>query len=202
MDEQRKTRGGVWIPIAGWWWWGRAVEAHSTGPQIALTHGDTPSVFGILHSATVKVLRTAHPHLGWTAALGEKRFASIFLGHQCCWLHLGMQEFRVVYYFIIRFQVADQSFMDLCGHFKDANIPKRWPKHYKITSQNAFHISHPIAQHNQITHHNLIAFGIFYPRQAPKVSATRQHCHISRWNTRKVLTASGGRGRREKLIRH
>lgn len=87
MDEQRKTRGGVWIPVAGWWWWwwlGGAVEAHSTGPQIALTHADTPSVFGILHSATVKVLQTAHPRLGRTAALGEKRFASVFLGHQGC----------------------------------------------------------------------------------------------------------------------
>lgn len=52
--------------------------------QIALTHPDNPAVFGILRAAKVKVLQAADPHLGRAAALGEKGFASMFLGHQGC----------------------------------------------------------------------------------------------------------------------
>lgn len=59
-------------------------QVESAGPQITRTHANTPAVCGILRAAKVKVLQTTNPRLGRAAALGEKEFASMFLGHQVC----------------------------------------------------------------------------------------------------------------------
>lgn len=207
MDEQRKTQGGVWIPIAGWWWW--------------CWWGDA------LHWPADRADPRRHPECVWNSAFSNSQSAA-----NCSSTSGGdgstrRKEIRLRVFGATRvvdciqecknsglcitllsdFRTQISLLCTCVGILKmltyqnvDPNITKLLC--IQIRSQNAFHISHPIAQNNLITHHNLIAFGISYPRQAPKVSATRQHCHISRWNTRKVLTASGGRGRREKLIRH
>lgn len=120
-------------------------RAESAGPQIALTHANAPAVFGILRAAKVKVLQTANPHLGRAAALGGKGFAST-LGHQGCWLDLGVQDQGCV------IDKSDKSFCAcvlkmLIYRNVEPNIAKL--PCIQIRFQNTLHITHPGNQNVQ-----------------------------------------------------